>query len=97
MSGPPVVSRTVTVKNPSGLHLRPWYMVVKLAQPYKAKIEIVKEVARADARSVLSLMTLGVRQGETIVVEAEGDDAETAVAALVAFLDGYVEEQEETR
>jgi phosphocarrier protein HPr len=92
MSDVPVISRSVTVKNPSGLHLRPWYMVVKLAQPYKSKIEVVKEFVRVDARSVLSLMTLGVRQGETIVVEAVGDDAESAVAALVDFLDGYVED-----
>lgn len=88
------VSRAVTVKNPSGLHLRPWYLVVKMAQPYKSKIEIVKEFARVDARSVLSLMTLGVKQGEQIVVEAEGEDAETAVAALAEFLDGYVEQEE---
>jgi phosphocarrier protein HPr len=94
MSDAPVKSRAVTVKNPSGLHLRPWYMVVKLVQPYKSKIEVVKEFVRVDARSVLQLMTLGVKQGETIVVEAEGDDAESAVAALAEFLDGYVEEQE---
>ena len=94
MSGAPVVSRAVTVKNPSGLHLRPWYMVVKLVQPFKAKIEIVKEFARVDARSVLSLMTLGVKQGELVVVEAEGDDAETAVAAVAEFLDTYVEQEE---
>jgi phosphocarrier protein HPr len=94
MSDVPVVSRAVTVKNPSGLHLRPWYMVVKLTKPYKAKIEIVKEFVRVDARSVLSLMTLGVKQGEQIVVEAAGDDAESAVAALVEFLDGYVEQEE---
>lgn len=88
------VSRMVTVKNPNGLHLRPWYLVVKMVQPYKSKIEIVKEFARVDARSVLSLMTLGVKQGEQIVVEAEGEDAETAVAALAEFLDGYVEQEE---
>lgn len=95
MSGTSVISRAVTVKNPNGLHLRPWYMVVKLVQPYKSKIEIVKEFARVDARSVLSLMTLGVRHGETIVVEADGEDAEAAVAALAEFLDGYVETEEQ--
>ena len=95
MSDVSVTSRSVTLKYPNGLHLRPWYMVVKLAQPYKSKIEIVKEFVRVDARSVLSLMTLGVRQGETIVVEADGEDAEKAVAALAEFLDGYVEDPEE--
>jgi phosphotransferase system HPr (HPr) family protein len=94
MSDAPAISRSITVKNPNGLHLRPWYMVVKLAQPYKSKIEVVKEFVRVDARSVLSLMTLGVKQGETILVEAVGDDAESAVAALAEFLDGYVEEPE---
>jgi len=95
MSGTSIISRSVMVKNPNGLHLRPWYLVVKLVQPYKSKIEIVKEFARVDARSVLSLMTLGVQHGETIVVEADGEDAEAAVAALGDFLDGYVETEEQ--
>ena len=96
MDGQPIISRTVTVKNPSGLHLRPWSMAVKLAHPYKSKIEIVKEFVRFDMRSVISLMTLAVRQGETLIVEAQGDDAESAVAAVANFLDGYVEPEEST-
>jgi phosphotransferase system HPr (HPr) family protein len=55
----------------------------------------VKDVVRVDARSVLSLMTLGVRQGETISIEAGGDDAESAVEALAKFLSEYVEPEEE--
>lgn len=93
MNVEPVVRRTVKVKNPNGLHLRPWSLVTKLAQPYKAKIEVVKECERADVRSVISLMTLGVKHGETLIVEARGDDAEQAVAALAEFLDGYVEQE----
>lgn len=94
MSGPPVISRTVTVQNRNGLHLRPWVSAVKLAQPYKSKIEIVKEFVRVDMRSVISLMTLGVRHGETFVVEAVGEDAESAVAAIAAFLNEYSEPED---
>jgi phosphotransferase system HPr (HPr) family protein len=96
MSGSPVICRTVTVRNRNGLHLRPWVSAVKLAQPYKSKIEIVKEFVRVDMRSVISLMTLGVRQGESFVVEAVGEDAEAAVAAVADFLNEYVEPEEST-
>lgn len=95
MSGPPVISRTVTVKNPNGLHLRPWSLLVKMAYRYTSKIEIVKdECPRMDARSIISLLALGAKCGDVIVVEAQGDDAEAAVASLADFLDTYVEPEE---
>jgi phosphotransferase system HPr (HPr) family protein len=95
MSEGSVVHRSHTVKVPNGLHLRPWMQFVKLAQNYKARIEVVKESVRCDARSVLSLLSVGAGRGEVIVVEAWGEDAQAAVDALIGFLDGY-EDIEET-
>lgn len=96
MSGTPVICRTVTVQNRNGLHLRPWTTAVKLAKPYKSKIEIVKEFVRVDIRSVISLMTLAAQYGDELIVEGQGEDAESAVAAVADFLNGYVEPEEST-
>jgi phosphotransferase system HPr (HPr) family protein len=95
MSEGSVVHRSHTVKVPNGLHLRPWMQFVKLAQHYKARIEVVKDSVRCDARSVLSLLAVAAVHGDVIVVEAQGEDAAAAVDALIGFLDGY-EDIEET-
>lgn len=95
MSEGSVVHRSHTVKVPNGLHLRPWMQFVKLAQRYKARIEVVKDSVRCDARSVLSLLSVAAVCGDVIVVEAQGEDAAAAVDALIGFLDAY-EDVEET-
>ncbi|MCE9607800.1 MAG: HPr family phosphocarrier protein [Planctomycetia bacterium] len=94
MSGSPVVSRSFTVKLVNGLHLRPWMGFVKLCQRYQAKIEVVKESARCDGRSMLSLLSLSAKCGDVVVIEASGEDAEQALTALIEFLDGYVDAEE---
>jgi phosphocarrier protein HPr len=96
MNGPPVISRTVTVRNRNGLHLRPWMAVTKLAQPYKSKIEIVKEFMRVDVRSIITLMTLAAECGDELIVEGQGEDAESAVAAIADFLAGFEDNEEST-
>jgi len=94
MSDHAVVSRSYSVKLVNGLHLRPWMGFVKLTQKFKSKIEVVKESARCDGRSMLSLLSLSAKCGDVVVIEASGDDAEEAVAALLDFLDTYVEVEE---
>lgn len=94
MSDPSVVSRSYTVKLANGLHLRPWMGFVKLTQKFKSKIEVVKESARCDGRSMLSLLSLSAKCGDVVVIEASGDDAEEAATALLEFLDGYIEVDE---
>ncbi|MBL9090356.1 MAG: HPr family phosphocarrier protein [Planctomycetaceae bacterium] len=94
MSDVPVATRRYKVKPANGLHLRPWSQFVKLAHRYKCQIEVVKDSARSDGRSMLSLLTLAAKCGDEIVVECRGDDAEAAVAALAEFLDSYVDVEE---
>jgi phosphocarrier protein HPr len=94
MSDHAVVSRSYTVKIVNGMHMRPWMGFVKLAQKYKSKLEVAKESARCDGRSMLSLLSLSAKCGDVVVIEASGDDAEEAVAALLDFLDTYVEVEE---
>ena len=70
------------VGNQLGLHVRAAAMVVRTMTPFASKVSIRAGNGVADARSVLDLLTLSASKGTRIVVEAEGDDAEAAVAKL---------------
>ena len=70
------------VGNQLGLHVRAAAMVVRTMTPFVASVSIRAGDSIADARSVLDLLTLSASKGTLIKVEAEGDDAEAAVATL---------------
>ncbi|OIH93636.1 dihydroxyacetone kinase phosphoryl donor subunit DhaM [Curtobacterium sp. MCBA15_001] len=71
-------STTVELVNESGLHARPAAEFVKTAAKYDAAVR----VNGVDAKSLLGIMALALPQGATVTIEASGDDATEAVAAL---------------
>jgi len=73
----------LTITNKVGLHARPAALFVQTAARFKdTRVEVVKDGMVRDAKSILSVLTLGVSQGTTITVRAEGPQADAAVAAL---------------
>src|SRR5438309_11211745 len=80
--GGTITERPLTITNKVGLHARPAALFVQTAARFKdTKIEIVKDGTVRDAKSMLGVLTLGVSQGTTIMVRAEGPPAEEASAA----------------
>ncbi len=76
------ISLTVTVLNPQGLHARPADLIVRLASQFASMIEIGKQGEWADAKSILSLLTLGAAQGTELKLQATGSDASDAIKAI---------------
>ena len=74
-----------TITDPVGIHARPAGMLVKEVKNYASSVTIVKGDKKADARKLMILMSLGVKFGETVTVEVEGADEETAAASLETF------------
>jgi len=76
----------LTIDRPSGLHARPAALFVRTAAQFQASIRarnLSRDAEReADAKSILSLMTLGIEQGHEILVRADGSDEKAAIAAL---------------
>lgn len=70
------------IENKAGLHARPAAMFAQKASSFKSTVMILKGEKSANAKSIISIMGLGVKQGETIVIKTEGPDAEEAAAAL---------------
>jgi phosphotransferase system HPr (HPr) family protein len=82
----------VTLRNASGLHARPAKIFARAAAAHAADVSVEKDGRRVNAKSVLSLLTLDCHQGDEILIGVEGDDAEAALAELVALVEAKLGE-----
>ena len=88
----PVVSREVVVINELGLHVRPAGTIVKTANRFKSKVTIHNEDETVDGKSIMGVMMLGASKGTVLRIQADGEDAEEAIATLEAlFINGFGE------
>ncbi|HEY7396299.1 MAG TPA: HPr family phosphocarrier protein [Gemmatimonadaceae bacterium] len=74
--------RTVQIVNKNGLHARPAAEIVKLAAKFKSDITIVKDDLDVNGKSIMGVMMLAAEHGSTILLRAEGPDADAALEAL---------------
>ncbi len=82
-----MVSEKVTVKNPSGFHLRPAGMFCEMAEGYKSKIYFNMGSNRQyNAKSVLSVLGAGVKSGDEVEIVCDGEDEEEALSALIELV-----------
>jgi len=91
------ITRVIVIRNSQGLHARPAELFVRLARQFQSRIELVRDDRRVEARNIIDLLTLGAAQGTELVLEAEGDDAQEAVEALVRLVEsGFPSEEAES-
>jgi phosphocarrier protein len=69
------------------MHARAAVKFVQLAAHFKSEIRVMKDGASVNGKSIMGLLTLVAALGLSIVIEAEGPDAEEAVAALAALVE----------
>ena len=85
----------VAVQHKVGLHARPASLFVKSAAKFPCRINVrnaTTDGAFVNAKSILSVLTLGVRQGHTIEIEADGPQADEALGSLQTLvLDNFGE------
>lgn len=77
-----------TVTDPVGLHARPAGLLVKKAAAFKSSVAVknLETGKSADAKRIMGVMSLGVKQGNKIELSIEGEDEDTAKTELEAFL-----------
>lgn len=82
----------LTIQHKDGLHLRPATPFVRTAASFKSTIRVRNldrpDSPEANAKSMLDIMKLAIRQGQRIRITAEGDDANEALEALKALVEG---------
>jgi len=81
-----VVSRTITIKNAEGLHARPASEIVKSATQYTSSIQIDVNGNKYNAKSVLNIMSAGIKNSTEITVICDGVDEEKALEGVVQTL-----------
>ena len=86
-------ARTCTIVNRRGLHARASARFVKCAEAFDAEVKVSKDGQTVGGTSIMGLMTLAAAPGCTVSLEAEGNEAQAALEALVALIeDGFGEE-----
>lgn len=82
-----MVSAQATIINPLGLHARAAAKFVQLAAQYNSQVWLIAEGVTADAKSILGVLTLAACKGTAVTIQAEGDDEQDALAALMALIE----------
>ena len=82
-----MVSRKVTIKNPTGLHLRPAGILCKEAMQFKSHITFRYKENTANAKSVLSVLGAGIKSGDEIELVCEGEDENEALESVLKAIE----------
>jgi phosphocarrier protein len=82
-----MLRRQVTIASPEGLHARPANEFARLASAAPGKVMVSRpDGERVRGDSILSLMTLGLRTGESVIIEISDDALEMLLEKLVGLI-----------
>ena len=86
-----MIQREVTITNNSGLHARPATFFIQKANSFRSTIWVEKDDRRVNAKSLLGVLSLGIAQGMSITLIADGQDEQAALDGLAALIDSGFE------
>ena len=91
----PVQQISLTIDNRVALHARPAALFVEMSNRYQCRIQVSNARGKdANGKSILGILSLNIGPGEEISILAEGDDAEEAVASIMALFHNNFEDTE---
>ncbi|MEX1307265.1 MAG: HPr family phosphocarrier protein [Eubacteriales bacterium] len=82
-----MVYKEVTINSSEGLNATTAAVVVQLAGKYASKVLIEKGNKKINAKSIMGVLSLGVKPGDEIFIVADGDDEEAAMEAVVQIFE----------
>ena len=83
-----MTKKSVEIKLQNGLEARPVAVLVQVASKYDSSIYLESKGKKVNAKSIMGMMGLGLDNGETVTVTAEGQDETQAVEDIELFLNG---------
>lgn len=83
-----MIKQKITIKNPTGLHLRPAGILCREAMKFKSSVTFTFKNTTANAKSVLSVLGACVKSGDEVEFMCEGEDEEAALAAIIRAVEG---------
>jgi Phosphotransferase System HPr (HPr) Family len=81
-----MMNETVLVENKVGLHSRPASLLIHAAKKYQSKITLQKDDKSVDVKSLIALLKLRVKMGDSVTITAEGADENEAIGELVGLI-----------
>lgn len=81
------MTRQLTITNALGLNAANAPRLVQAANSFKCSIWVETEDRKANAKSLLGVISLGVKKDMTVIITAEGSDAEEAVDKLANLIE----------
>ena len=81
-----LIEREARIVNPLGMHARPAAEFVKTASKFKSAVFVSKDGLSVNGKSIMGVMMLAAEKGSSMMIKAEGDDAELAMDALLALV-----------
>lgn len=81
-----MITCNVTINNNVGLHARPATFFIQKTNSYKCSIWVEKDDRRVNAKSLLGVLSLGIVQGMSVTLIADGADEQEAVEGLCALV-----------
>ncbi|HIZ56362.1 MAG TPA: HPr family phosphocarrier protein [Firmicutes bacterium] len=82
-----MVSKTVQVINPMGMHMRPAQLFIKTITPFACDVTILANGQEINAKSIMNLMAACIKQGTEIEIQCNGADEEAALKAAVELVE----------
>lgn len=78
-----MIKEKIVLQNETGLHARPAGELAKLAATFKCNINLNANGKKVSAKSILGIMSLGIKASTEIEIECNGEDEETAMAEIL--------------
>ena len=79
-----------TINDPLGIHARPAGLLAKEAKKFTSVCTITRDGQTKKLTQLMMLMSMGIRQGDTVTIQAEGPDEDAAIEALKAFFETHL-------
>jgi phosphocarrier protein HPr len=80
--------RVVEIQNRNGLHARPAAELVKTAARFQSSVTILRDDVEVNGKSIMGVMMLAAECGAELTIRAEGADADAALDAIEALING---------
>lgn len=82
-----MVKKSITIQNPTGLHLRPAGVFCHVANQFQCKITFEYKGGFNSAKSVLGVLGACIKNGDEITIVCEGDDEQEALDAMIQAIE----------
>jgi phosphocarrier protein len=87
-----MIEKVITVSNRAGIHARPAAMLVRAVNAFACTVHLTRDNYTINAKSIMSVITLGASYGTQITIKANGVDEQDAVDTVVQLFESKFEE-----